>query len=254
MLQSKQINFNRLSASKIYYISPSGNDHDEEGTETNPWKTISHAFDYVNHKVEQAGYAITFQLADGTYNERLNPSPDTKRINIRGNANNINAVKITSDVKTSYVVSISYNVHLAFYDLTFQSNNNEYGIIVTDSSHLFIENCLIGNFTKTCVYSVDGGTLIDVRGITVAANTTGSYLFLCAYQSQMRFYNTIACQSNVSPTYFFYALRFGLITHTATITGNPGGRAFSNMLSIIEGKSKFAPNLIQQTSNGGIII
>lgn len=254
MLQKKQLGITRITDAITFYLSTTGVDYEGDSTEQAPWATFAHAFDYIDRHIDQYKYSVIIQLADGTYDENIRTPPYTRKIVIVGNETDSNLVKISSTDTASYLVIIENSSYVTFRDLTFYSNNNLYGVLIKDASNVLMDNCILGNFTQTSLYGVDGGTLVDIRSMTLVANNTAAYIFLIAYQAQMRISGTLVFQTNISPTYIFYALRQSLITLTATVTGNPSGRAFSNMLSIIEGKSRFTANMIQQTSNGGLLI
>ena len=244
----------RLETGRIYYLSPSGDDSND-GSQAHPWKSIQFALDWVDHNLEQAGFSVVLQLADGIYDERIYTIPDTKRITIKGNTSNNKAVRLRSSAdQTNYIFTVRENSSLTVQSLYFESVNNNAGILVSDGSHLLVLDCVIGTFVSTSVYAVDGGSLIDFRGIKVAANNKSINCFLSGYGAQIRFYNSIAFESGVDNTHVFYALRLGMINIYGDITGSPSGRATASTGSFIEGKTKLPASITENVGTGGQII
>lgn len=63
----------RLTADKIWYVSLTGSDTTGDGSEGNPWKSVSKAFRYITSSVDCNGYAPVIQMFAGTYNYATNP-------------------------------------------------------------------------------------------------------------------------------------------------------------------------------------
>ena len=57
-----------LTADTTYYIATTGNDTTGNGSSGAPWATINKACNYIRANIEALDFAITIQLADGTYN------------------------------------------------------------------------------------------------------------------------------------------------------------------------------------------
>jgi hypothetical protein len=89
-----------LTANRTYYVDNAGSDTTGDGSAGNPWKTLQNAFQYIQGKVDFAGYKVTIQMADGTYTGGLSASgapigaTQTGSIIVRGNTGNSDAVHL----------------------------------------------------------------------------------------------------------------------------------------------------------------
>lgn len=85
----------KLSADTIYYVSNAGSDSNP-GTQTQPWLTLQHAFDYLALNIDGGGFGLKIQLADGTYDgvEVNGFPPNLKRYDLQGNDASPNNVVI----------------------------------------------------------------------------------------------------------------------------------------------------------------
>jgi hypothetical protein len=60
-----------LTANRTYYVSPTGNNSNDGLTPGSAFATVYKAYDVALKKLDTAGYTVTAQLADGTYNETV---------------------------------------------------------------------------------------------------------------------------------------------------------------------------------------
>lgn len=65
----------QLVVDTTFYVATTGSDVTGDGTVGNPWKTITHAINYVMYNVTGQGVNVTIQVADGTYNENITLGP-----------------------------------------------------------------------------------------------------------------------------------------------------------------------------------
>lgn len=56
----------RLAAPATFYVDPNGNDNNP-GTATQPWASLTHAYNFIRDRIDQNGQQCTVQLNDGTY-------------------------------------------------------------------------------------------------------------------------------------------------------------------------------------------
>jgi hypothetical protein len=57
-----------LAGNRDFYVNPAtGNDANDGSTTALAWKTLQHAYNWVQTNVDLAGYNVTFHCADGTY-------------------------------------------------------------------------------------------------------------------------------------------------------------------------------------------
>jgi hypothetical protein len=62
---------NVLSADTTFYLSPTGDDANGDGTAAHPWATPSSAYYTLQRSYHLAGHTVTLKLAPGTYNDSM---------------------------------------------------------------------------------------------------------------------------------------------------------------------------------------
>ena len=58
---------NVIASDQDFYINPATGNDANNGTLATPWKTLQHAYNWVQTNLDLAGYNVTFHCADGTY-------------------------------------------------------------------------------------------------------------------------------------------------------------------------------------------
>ena len=192
----------RLSANQTYYVSNSGNDTTGNGTSGSPWATIQKAVNYVATTIDCSNFAVTIQLADGTYAGVLNAAPfmgtDARTITITGNTSTPSNVVVNNGSGGSAFYAVNDNAGFAVSYLKIVSAG---GGIAADQlanitvgtgvvfgacagSHISATNnafiTLAGNYSITgggySHYSAVGGGEI-VAGGTTAVTVSGTPAF-----------------------------------------------------------------------------
>jgi hypothetical protein len=93
---------NYLTGNKTFYVATTGNDNTGDGSSGNPWRTLQHAFVYIQGSIDFHGFVVTIQIADGTYTTGLSASGppigavSSGSIVLRGNT--ADATKVLIDV------------------------------------------------------------------------------------------------------------------------------------------------------------
>jgi hypothetical protein len=161
-----------LSRAAIYYVSPSGNDSNP-GNEAQPWLTIQKAA-----KTMVAG--DTVYIKAGTYGERVIPSNSGTAGNYityaayQGDIVTISGSEISLPTWDSGLFHISNKSYIKISGLRVVNagpNQNNAGIYVEDSDHIYIE----GNYTYNTVSSGIGvwnsnNIIIDGNEVVLACN------------------------------------------------------------------------------------
>jgi hypothetical protein len=86
-----------LVAPLTLFVSLAGNDATADGTQAAPFSTLLGTCNYIRRKIEQAGYPITIQFADGTYPVAASTGTlqGLENITIAGNVSNPGAVQFS---------------------------------------------------------------------------------------------------------------------------------------------------------------
>lgn len=255
-----------LSANRTYYVSTTGSDSNNGLTSGSPWRTLQHAWDYVQSRINLAGYAITIQVANGTYTSGISASgiltgsssPDS--FTIQGNAGSpasvfinttggaiaasnggqitVSGVKIASATATVGAMSASRGGTIQFNNVNFGACSG-YHINASSGGQILINGS----------YSITGGAINHYHAISQGAISALSG-------------NSIVATLSGTPafTIFATALTSALIyTQLADISfsgGATGSRYNSTLLSNIYtqggGASFFPGDSAGTTGTSGI--
>ena len=164
--QIDNIEKNIITNDKTVYVSPDGSDTTGDGSETNPWKTISKAIDGapISRPGKQNNYSIN--VASGTYTENIQVYERQLQLCLLGNV----VIKPT-DVNTE-----TFGVHRnARVSILSDSNNKKsliieggkFGFYVNYDSTLIIGNLsdlVFSNITDRCI-NITHRAYVSVSGI-----------------------------------------------------------------------------------------
>jgi hypothetical protein len=211
-----------LTTDLTLHISTTGNDGTGTGALANPYATLSAAWNYVTQRVEQAGYRVIFQLADGTYNLAAS-TPTLSGLNniaIQGNPSNPGSVQFTCGAST-LTFDNCRNITLNGIEFLSGGVNN-----VTFSNHTraLIQNCWFNGAASVAITAqrhaiVNLSTGIQIRG-------SAAYF---VYANQLSFISFIglALFNNLTFTYFVGSDQSrvevsGTLTVNGTLMGSRG--------------------------------
>lgn len=147
----------RLNSDLTLYISTTGNNSNDGLTAGTPFQTMQYAWDYAQKKYDLNGYILTFQLADGTYNQSFYGSGIFVGQKLRagvifnGNPSNPRAVLITSSSTT---------------------------IVANNNGSFSLKNLKVsssGAITDHCIFAQDQGSSIDINNNVVIGTSNGGH-------------------------------------------------------------------------------
>jgi hypothetical protein len=113
-----------FSANKTVYISPSGSDSTGDGSSSNPWATLQHAYNQVQGSIDFHGFTVTIEMADGTYTGGLQASGapigavGSGPIIVRGNTSDSSAVTINVSGAPCIYATVDASVQVEYCTLT----------------------------------------------------------------------------------------------------------------------------------------
>lgn len=191
-----------LTQNRTYYVATTGNDNNSGLSVDTPFLSIQKAVDVACNTLDSAGYTITIQLADGTYNQAVSVSWNglVKALVIAGNAAHPENVVIY--YSNSSVIAASGSANLTLKDFSvYMSGTTEW---------------------NGCIY-VAGAAIITFSGIRFGAVAPSNCFHLLA-----RAQGNI----NASGNYAIYggaaghvdaeeSSRFSINSKTITITNTP---------------------------------
>lgn len=239
-----------LTAATTFYVSTTGSDSNP-GTQSQPWATLQHAYDFLSTAIDFSGFTASVQLADGTYaGFMLNSSMVgtgfvnfvTGDISILGNAGDPSKVTLSSFVqlnKSDFTQSVTLN------NLTINVSGQGTPAIDIESAGQIM--------AFSCVFSGIDSTQFYVR----AFGPSGTFLYSALTLGGGN------CQGFLSINDQCFAGTFG---GAITITGTPAwGTAFvdAEMGSVIEAggmtftgsatgvRYKIVGNSVINTNGGG---
>lgn len=180
---------NTLTEDVTVYVSTSGNDLNGDGSSVAPYKTIQAALDAIPRHL--GGHTATIDIAEGTYEERINVEgysggklivgqPD-RSVVVRG-VNVINSNHVTFNISNVTWVSgfsgtifyVGYNSSVSLgYGMTVRcSGSEEVGVGVTYGSRLNANNTVLTvlNCARTAVLATYG-SIVALTTITGSSNT-----------------------------------------------------------------------------------
>lgn len=189
----------RLTANRTYYVRTDGNDNNTglANTSGGAFLTVQKAVDTVCNTLSLAGYAVTIQVADGTYTgaTTLKPLPDNGSVTIQGNSGTPDNVLISTTSANCFSAS-GARANYTIKDLKVQTTTAGFGLYAADSASLWFSNINFGACAGRHMVVESSGSI----------TATGNYSI-----------------SGSSPVHLL-ALMFGKITiinKTVTITGTP---------------------------------
>jgi len=204
----------KLTEATTYYISTTGSDSTGKGTSALPWATLQFAFEYLAENIDSAGYLVTLQLADGTYDGFYlydGNTPANMAIRILGNTGDKSAVVIQPGGTGDALVYMEgtaqlCTVYLNYLTLQYAAT---YPVICWYSNSLTLGADPVNG------YGSGGGVHLTGAG---PGNTRG--LFEPGYRGRVEVYGTYTINISSGTTGYFMAnAGQGYFYHfTATVT------------------------------------
>jgi hypothetical protein len=172
----------RLTANTTYYVATTGNDTTGDGTSGTPWATIQKAYNYICASLDLAGYAVTIQLADGTYTGATafsQPWTGGGSVTIQGNTANTggNYSVIISCSTTCFSVDTTLPGSLSILYLKMQTTAASL-ISHTGIGTIIIHQINFGACTGNHILITNTGATVSAYGKTYYISGGGGYAHL----------------------------------------------------------------------------
>ncbi len=186
-----------LTADRVYYVSPTGSDSNDGLSSVAPFATIQKAIDAANSELDFAGYTVTVQLADGTYNEAVTVKPmigmaGTNSLVIQGNATAPSNVVINATGTGFYLGGKSVAAYIKDMEITATSvcvaadgSSVNLGNIVFGSAVIHVQSTNYAFVSFVSDYSIAGSAathlnatvagIINCISMTVTINGTPAF-------------------------------------------------------------------------------
>lgn len=187
-----------LTANRTYYVRTDGSDSNNglANTAGGAFLTIQKAVDVVCNTLSLRGFAVTIQVADGTYTGAtiLRPLPDYGSITIQGNAATPSNVVISTTAARCFTAN--QRCEYTIKDMTLQTATTGGCLVASQSGIISFSNIVFGACAGAHMEASAGGRVI----------ATGNYTVTGSAQDH------------------FYAVSLGVVAvsaKTITITGTP---------------------------------
>jgi hypothetical protein len=255
---SSQLTRSILSANQIYYVNgTTGNDANNGLTSGTAWATMAQAMLGIS-QVDFNGYAVTVQVADGTYASFTVPicvgQGGAWALTINGNSTTPSNVVFTSSTQQS-----TFNI-LAFCSATIQNclfSNTHTGTarpISNVGGHLVIGAGVYVGAGDEQIFTSGNGMTEGGGPITVTAG--GRIFCSVAYGGVFSYFGTMNMGTTTYTGRTFYAQGNGCIecpaTFTGTVTGQRYFAEFGGIVQTYSGNANYLPgNAAGGTATGG---
>ena len=158
----------QTTENRIYYISPTGSDEQNEGTQEKPFKSIQKVFNILSKNIRNI---ITINLAEGVYDENL------AILGFYGDGEiYINGAKSLSDTHNiKRIISRRNKIYIRFFGINFTCND-EVAVYTEKDDRFIIDSCKINN-SEYVNYSgvITLGSLVEVTNCIINNRSTAIY-------------------------------------------------------------------------------
>lgn len=250
----------KLTADRTYYVATTGSDTANNGrTVGAPFLTIQKAVDVVAATLDLGGYAITVQVADGTYT-----SPTSAKALVGGNL-----ITIQGNATTPANVVISTTSNHCFYssvpDITFyiknlkvQTTTSGYGLYADIKSVIQFDGVNFGACASGHIISLGGASVSALAASYAISGGAPSHINVQNGGSVFMYNNTATITGTPAfSTAFLYSAVSGIYAGgNNTWSGSATGSRYSiNLNSVVNtngaGTSHFPGNAAGTTATGG---
>ena len=138
-----------LTANLSVFVATTGSDTTGNGTSTNPWATLQHAFNYVQQYYNFAGFTVTINVANGTYTTGVVISSPTVGgiVNFVGNPGSPSSVIISVSNSNCFESGFANfpgaNIGISGFELTATGSpgaNTGYAIVASGGAVIGYQN------------------------------------------------------------------------------------------------------------------
>jgi hypothetical protein len=189
-----------LTSNRTYYVSTTGNDSNTGLDAANAFLTIQKAIDVVSNTIDNMGYAVTIQVADGAYNAPLTLKAyvGSGLVTLQGNTSTPSNVTITISTSGANCIAATNGSHtwaVSGFKLS-TTGSASHSLLVLSSSLTFATldfgasagNHIVADRNSTVVasgsYAISGGagahvisydSTVDLRNRTVTITGTPAF-------------------------------------------------------------------------------
>lgn len=267
-----------LTEHTTYYVdATSGSDTTGDGTELNPWASPQKAYDHVVENVDCAGFDVTIQHADGTYNCDptsacvlfANGTPPNGLIYLRGNITDPQAVRYKATTNQQSIYLYTYAPFSIYVNgISFEgTSSTSWGIYIAQPANLYLGSgpastnyegyydplnkiYAIGRFRSfISAYGFGTYVYIDTEGIEVSPSGNWSNFIFCEF-AYIYFYATaVTLDSALTGSTFFYCRQGRMYIDVTTWTGTFTGKKYDSIQNgIIDDARNNLPGTVAGTT------
>ncbi len=172
----------RLQSNATYFVSPSGSDTANSGVSASfPWATLQHAWNYIQQNLDLGGFAVTIQLANGTYTSGLSAtgvvvgSAGPGSVVFLGNTSSPSAVTIS--VTNSSCFTANFQAQFLVQGMTLQATGTGTGqgnaIQAGAYSEISFSSMVFGACAQAHISAGEGGVIKAGSPYTISGSAVG---------------------------------------------------------------------------------
>jgi hypothetical protein len=248
-----------LTADRTYYVnSTTGSDTNDGLTVGSPFATVQHAVDTAQ-RINNAGYTITFQLADGNYGPLTISGAFTGggALVIKGNDSDSTAVVFNAQTATKYgnvAVAIDAIPNFVIIEsIKFASVAT--ALVVGSNSYVIVRDLVFDTISGFLLWGYSGGTILAQATILTFKGSNGTALLGHLFGAIEIIQSTIVLDSTPSFSAFVNSQLLGSVrVQGSTITGTATGKRYSakyNSIIFTAAGETFLPGDVAGTADAG---
>lgn len=166
------INREILSSARTYYVRTDGSDSNNglANTSGGAFLTVQKAIDTVAYGIDLDGYAVTIQIADGTYTGAnvLRQFIGAGSVTIQGN--NSTPANVVISTTSAHCFSMSSRSLYTIKDMKLQTTTSGWAIVCTSASQVSYSNLNFGACASGHIYSANGGIVASSTSYAISGS------------------------------------------------------------------------------------
>ena len=250
-----------LTADRTYYVRPDGSDSNNglANTAGGAFLTVQYAANTIGRLIDGAGYIVTIQLADGTYNEDISlvPVPNALYVVIQGNAGTPTNVVVNSATTACFYATYDMSTVFWIKDMKLTAGGSSNGLLANTCSFAY-SGIDFGTIGGNQMYAAYGGKIMAVGNYTISG---GALRHLYAHGGGLIYipYRTITISNTPAFSQAFVdaqscaVVPLGGCTWTGSATGKRYNVISSATVNVLgAGATALPGNVSGTTATGGI--